>query len=207
MASLGVFGAVAALLVAGCGIRPTSVPVDAGAAPSRASCKVPATKADTAVRPAGGVSVTVQLVCTSQLLPVERVIQLPRGDKAPRPEDFARALLSQLHQELSTAEKKAGFTTEVETEVRVSGSVKGDPPGTLRLNREPDGLPSFALAQLVCTFARTPAVDHRRAVVLGGPATTTAGDALGRGELKRYECGTDLRTHPESAQSSGTLLE
>ncbi|WP_232544081.1 hypothetical protein [Streptomyces buecherae] len=203
--ALGVFGAVAALLVAGCGIRSTSVPVDAGAAPSRASCQLPGSAASP--RATDGVAVTVQLVCSAQLLPVQRVLRLPKGDQAPRPDEFARALLNQLQQPESAAEATAGFSSEVGPWVRVSGPTKGDPAGTLRLNREPDELPPYALAQLVCTFAETPAVGGRRAVVLGGPAAPEGEDTLGVGGLKRYECGTDLRTRPQSAQSSGTLVE
>ncbi len=204
-ATLGVFGAVAASLVAGCGIRSTSVPVDAGAAPSRASCQLPSAAASP--RATDGVAVTMQLVCSAQLLPVRRVLRLPKGDQAPRPDEFARALLNQLQQPVSAAEAKVGVNTEVASWVQVSGPAKGDPAGTLRLNREPDELPPYALAQLVCTFTETPAVGSRRAVVLGGPAAPEGEDALGVGGLKRYECGADLRTRPQSAQSSGTLLE
>ncbi|MBB5934849.1 hypothetical protein [Streptomyces zagrosensis] len=202
---LGVFGVVGALLVAGCGIRSTSVPVDAGAAPSRASCKAPA--ADVPTQPTDDIAITIHLVCTSQLLPVSRALRLPKRDEAPRPEEFARALLAQLQRWPSTAELKAGFSTEVGKRIQVSGPVEGDPTGTLRLNREPDELPSYALAQLVCTFAETSAVRGKRAVVLGGPAASDGEEATGAGGLKRYECGSDLRSRPQSAQSSGTVLE
>lgn len=202
---LGAVGLATALLVAGCGIRSTSVPVDASAAPSRASCRAPATAAPTPL--SDGVTVTVQLVCASQLLPVQRTMRLSKGDQPPRPAEFARALLNQLQQEPSAAETKAGFSSDVGSWIQISGPAKGDPTGTLRLNREPDELPPYALAQLVCTFAKTPAVRGQRAVTLGGPAVPEGERAPDVGGLKRYECGTELRTRPQSAQSSGTLVE
>ncbi|KOG86172.1 hypothetical protein ADK38_32535, partial [Streptomyces varsoviensis] len=82
---------VAGGLLAGCGIRGTSVPVDAGSAPSRATC---------VVRPGGGESasadgqaVSVYLVCASQLLPVTRTLRLPEGDAAGDPVRVAGAFL------------------------------------------------------------------------------------------------------------------
>ncbi|NEE33656.1 hypothetical protein G3M53_50460, partial [Streptomyces sp. SID7982] len=54
-----------AALVSGCGIRTTSVPVDAGAAPSRVPCRLSAS--DVATRSPDSVSAEVYLVCASQL--------------------------------------------------------------------------------------------------------------------------------------------
>ncbi|MER0244144.1 hypothetical protein AAHZ94_19485 [Streptomyces sp. HSW2009] len=202
--TLGAFGLVAALLVAGCGIRGTSVPVDAGGAPSRASCDTQASSAP--ARPRTDVAVTVQLLCAARLEPVPRALQLPKGDENPRPAEFAKALLGQLQRQPSQPEREAGFSTAVPSSVQVAAAAAGDPAGALRLTQEPADLPPEALAQVVCTFAQTAAVRGARTVVLGGPAAARGEAATDRGRLMRYECGTDLRDHPASAQSSGTLL-
>ena len=64
-----------------------------------------------------------------------------------------------------------------------------------------DDLPSFALAQIVCTYADTAASGTDRSVVLGGPAGE---DGPESGEpLRRFECGTALRTRPEAGGHGG----
>lgn len=186
-----------ALLTAGCGIRGTSVPVDAGPAPSRASCQAP--EPGRSAEGAGRVTVRIYLLCTSRLLSVSRGALVTDGKTAQRPLELARALLEQLRQPPSAAEEGAGFTTAVEDWVRVSGPAQGDPDHALRLNRLPEELQSYALAQIICTYAETPVADSRHRVVLGGP------DAK-RDPLKRYECTQEMRRHPEIAVNSGVLV-
>ncbi|NUP40662.1 MAG: hypothetical protein HOY76_27530 [Streptomyces sp.] len=189
-------GAVA-LLASGCGIRGTSVPVDAGPAPSRASCQAPGP--GRSAEGAGRVTVRVYLICTSRILSVSRSARLTDEKAPPEPLQVARALLDQMQEPPSRAEEEAGFSTAVEDWVRISGPAKGDPDGALRLNRLPEELQSYALAQIVCTFAETTVADSRHRVVLGGP------DA-GRDPLKRYECTGEMRRHPEIAVTSGVLV-
>ncbi|MFF4737451.1 hypothetical protein ACFY2W_16475 [Streptomyces sp. NPDC001262] len=180
------------LLLAGCGIRGTAVPVDAGSAPSRATCVV-RPGAQNAL-PTGSVTVSVQLVCTSQLLPVTRAVVLPADGDAVQ---AASVLLEELRRQPSPAEDEAGFSTSVQARVTVGAPHKGDPAGTLRLNIAPDQLPAVALAQLVCTFGGTAAADGRGTVVLGGP---------GDEDPKGYQCTDELRTHPESIRGTGTTV-
>ncbi|MGR3938797.1 hypothetical protein [Streptomyces sp. BRA346] len=188
---------VAALLAAGCGIRGTSVPVDAGAAPSRASCRAPET--GRAAEGAGRVSVRIYLLCTSRILSVNRNAQLSERKAPIEQVEAARALLDQLRQPPSASESSAGFSTAVEDWVSVSGPAKGDPDGALRLNRPPEELPSYALAQIICTFAGSAAADEEHKVVLGGPDSD-------RDPLKRYECTEEMRSRPEVAVTSGVLV-
>ena len=188
---------VVALLAAGCGIRGTSVPVDAGAAPSRASCQAPET--GRAAEGAGRVSVRIYLLCTSRILSVTRNAQLSEKKAPIERVEAARALLEQLRQPPSAAESSAGFSTAVEDWVTVSGPAQGDPEGALRLNRPPEELPSYALAQIICTFAGSAAADDDQKVVLGGPESD-------RDPLKRYECTEETRNRPEVAVNSGVLV-
>ncbi|WP_030762943.1 hypothetical protein [Streptomyces griseus] len=177
--------ALLALPVTGCGIRTTSVPVDAGAAPSRVPCEVPETSAA-----APGVPVRAFLVCGSQLEPVDR--------RSPQSEDkvggdrvrTASALLAQLLAEPPEAERQAGFTTAVRAPLSVARGREGDPEGTLRLSRQPEDLAPEALSQLVCTFAESSAGAGGHTVLLAGP---------GAYPPKRYRCTTQLRERPESA--------
>ncbi|MFI8961229.1 hypothetical protein ACIGO8_03860 [Streptomyces sp. NPDC053493] len=189
----GLLALGAAVLLAGCGIRTTSVPVDAGAAPSRVPCDV----ADGTAGQAGqGLRLRVYLLCGAQLEPVERRSPLPEEKAAGDPVRTASALLAQLESEPSADEREAGFSTAVKGPLVVSAARKGDPAGTLRLSRQPEDLPATALAQIVCTFAEstpgTSAAD-RSSVVLGGP---------GRYEPRRYSCTRELKERPESAVPS-----
>ncbi|MFD7666206.1 hypothetical protein [Streptomyces sp. NPDC059788] len=185
--------ALAALVpaLASCGIRGTSVPVDAGNAPSRVSCKVPAGS----VAPAQPDSspVTVYLVCSSTLAPVERAVTYPKQKPADRLQT-ARALLDELQEQPGPVEEEAGFSTAVPEDLEVGGPRAGDPQGTLRLSARPEDLPSYALAQIACTFGESAALGRTHAAVLGGP-----GDA----RPQRFACTADVRTDPESAQSAG----
>ncbi|MGK5639494.1 hypothetical protein ACSNOK_14455 [Streptomyces sp. URMC 126] len=177
--------AVLCALAAGCGIRGTAVPVDAGSAPSRASCL---TRPGPATPPPNGPALTVQLLCASQLTPV---VRQHAGPGAERPVDMARALLDELRRQPSSAEEATGLSTDVPQRLTVSGPRRDDPAGTLRLSTPPDELPQLGLAQIVCTFAGTAAAENRRSVLLGGPG----------GEAPRsYVCTDDIRAHPENLQ-------
>ncbi|WFB09042.1 hypothetical protein LRS74_19830 [Streptomyces sp. LX-29] len=190
-------GALAMTALAGCGIRGTAVPVDAGAAPSRASCDAPEGKPTT--RPAVRGSATVYLECLSQVQPVDRGERPAGASMSTDPAQVARALLAELRQRPSAAERKAGYGTEVRAGLTVSGPAKGDPVEALRMSSRPEELPSTALAQIICTYASSPATsDADRQVVLGGPDHDDP--------LRRYACTEALREHPESALSSGTPL-
>ena len=178
--------------VAGCGIRATSVPVDAGAAPSRVSCAVPLSEASTPT--AGSAKVQVYLVCAQRVSPVGRIVQALPTDRLAA----ARLLLAQLQSKPDTAEENGGFASEVPGGLSISGPAGGDPAGTLRFNQAPDGLPSFAAAQLVCTFAGTAAGAAEGGVVLGGPDDTIP--------PRRYRCDEALRTRPDAGATAGTSV-
>ncbi|MEV5506516.1 hypothetical protein [Streptomyces orinoci] len=186
----GALLALALCALAGCGIRGTAVPVDAGGAPSRATCQVhpqaPATP------PAGTVSMPVQLVCTSQLLPVTRAVATAGRQDAP---GLAQALLDELRRQPTPAEDEAGFSTDVPQRLTVTGPRQGDPADALRLSTPPDELSPLALAQVVCTFAGTAATGGKRVVVLGGP---------GAEPPRGYPCTEETRAHPETLQGGGT---
>ncbi|MFC9746255.1 hypothetical protein [Streptomyces niveus] len=187
--SLAVLAGALALAgaVSGCGIRTTAVPVNAGAAPSRVPCEVSEGNLTTQAQPAGTV-IRIQLVCGSELVPVERTVAVPAG-KAPGDRvQVARALLEELLEQPSATERDAGFTTYVRGPLTVSEARAGDPPGTLRLSRQPEDLPTAALAQIVCTLTEGAATDG--AVVLGGPGAYGA---------RGYRCDDDTRRSPESA--------
>ncbi|WP_431984938.1 hypothetical protein [Streptomyces qinglanensis] len=207
-------------LAAGCGIRATSVPVDAGAAPSRVGCVLPEDRKS----PEGGSGasvVRVYLVCGARVSPVERKVRMPGGRSSARRLPVARKLLDELRQRPEPAEDTAGFETAVPRRLTISGGTEGDPDEALRLSEPLEELPPYALAQIVCTYADTSAADAEGGVILGGPAgerspgsdgaVSEAEGAEGdsgeaRSPLRRYECGTALRTHPRSAESSGTQV-
>ncbi|MFE5873190.1 hypothetical protein ACFQ6V_31690 [Streptomyces roseifaciens] len=170
-----------------CGIRGTAVPVDAGGAPSRASCVV---RPEHAI-PSGAATVTVQLECTSQLVPVTRAVAETSEDSVA----VARTLLQELRKAPANEEAEAGMSTAVPQRLTVAGQRPGDPAGTLRLSREPGELPQVGLAQLVCTYAGTAAADGKRSVILGGPADEPP---------KSFACTDELRVHPDSANITGT---
>ncbi|WP_424569936.1 hypothetical protein [Streptomyces sp. CH-036] len=174
--------AVAALL-SGCGIRTTSVPVDAGAAPSRVPCRLSAS--DVATRSPDSVSAEVYLVCASQLVTVDR--PMPADAVGAEPVEVARALLNEVQQAPSAGERRAGFTTAVPAGLRVDPSRSGDPAGTLRLSSQPEDLSEEALAQLVCTYAESESLVRDGSVVLGGP-----GDYPPRG----YLCTSQTKSRP-----------
>lgn len=203
LAGLALLGALAS----GCGIRSTSVPVDAGAAPSRASCVLPGGRETADENDSGNLPVRVYLACGSRVSPVERRVALPDGDDSERL-PVARGLLDALRARPDSEEEAAGFKTAVPRALKVSGAREGDPAATLRLSEPLKDLPSFALAQIVCTYADTSAAGSDRSVILGGPVD---GDGSGGGsaedqEPRRFSCDTPLRTHPEAAATAGTPL-
>lgn len=186
----------AAVLLAGCGIRTTQVPVDAGAAPSRVPCEVSAENI-TPQTHEQGVPVRVYMVCASQLESVDRTARITESKAGDSPPEFAQVLLDELLKEPSSPEQEAGFATYVRGPLMVSGAREGDPVGTLRLNRQPEDLPAPALAQIVCTLAESRATAAGGAVVLGGP---------GDYRPHAYVCSAQTKQRPEGAvPTTGTL--
>ncbi|MEU0086443.1 hypothetical protein [Streptomyces sp. NPDC006274] len=183
--------AVAALVLAlgGCGIRTTQVPVDAGPAPSRVPCEVSGSSISPQAQEQG-VPVRVYLMCAAQLVPVDRTAEIVESRAADSPPAFAQAVLDELLEEPSPPEQEAGFTTYVRGPLRVNGARGDDPAGTLRLSRQPEDLPTPALAQIVCTLAESRAAGEGGAVLLGGP-----GDYAPRA----YACSTLTKERPEGA--------
>ncbi|GAA2784508.1 lipoprotein [Streptomyces showdoensis] len=177
--------ALAAGLVSGCGIRTTSVPVDAGAAPTRVPCNVTGSSEPAAQ----GVQLRVYLLCGAQLERVDRRSPLPEEKAVGDPVRTASALLAQLEGEPSEEERQAGFATAVKGPLAVTAGHRGDPKDTLRLSRQPEDLPPTALAQVVCTFAESAAGAGDDTVVLGGP---------GAYEPRRYRCTQELKERPDS---------
>ncbi|MFC8533593.1 hypothetical protein ACFUJY_06520 [Streptomyces sp. NPDC057249] len=181
--------ALCAVLAAGCGIRTTSVPVDAGAAPSRVPCAMPAE--DAAAQARRGIPVQVYLVCASQLVTVDRAVQV-QGAGSDRPA-IATELLDELRRQPSAGERQAGFSTDVPASLRVLGPRPGDAKDALRLNEQPEDLPAEALAQVVCTFADSDSLTPGDTVTLGGP-----GDYPARG----YLCTAETKASPKAVPST-----
>jgi hypothetical protein len=178
---------VLALCAAGCGIRTTSVPVDEGAAPSRVPCDVGKKDAGTGTG-APGEPVRVYLICASELRPVERAVHsAERGTDAER-RVFTQELLDQLQARPSAAETRAGFTSYVRGPLTVDAPHKGDPADTTRLSRQPEDLPTEALAQIVCTVKESGATAGT--VLLGGPGDYPA---------RPYVCDQEIKHRPDSA--------
>ncbi|MFI1097082.1 hypothetical protein [Streptomyces sp. NPDC020917] len=183
-------------LLAGCGIRTTSVPVDAGPAPSRVSCAPPKAAADP---DPDTVSRQVYLVCSMQLAPVSRSVPVRDvGNVRTSVSSQATALIRQLEQSPRSAESQAGFSTAVPATTEIAARHGGDPANALRLNQELDDLPSFALAQIVCTLTADSGIAPDGTVLLGGQSP---GDPL-----RTYTCTSDLRTRPDAGDDAGTLV-
>ncbi|WP_405503019.1 hypothetical protein [Streptomyces anulatus] len=183
----------AAALASGCGIRTTSVPVDAGAAPSRVPCRL--SSSDVATRSPDSVSVTVYLVCTSQLVTVDRPVAADATGADPVV--VARALLKEVQQAPPSNERRAGFTTAIPEGLRVTRARDGDPAGTVRLSSQPEDLSAEALAQLVCTYAENETLVTDGSVVLGGP-----GDYPPRG----YLCTSQTKARPGDLATPDAVL-
>ncbi|MEV7522992.1 hypothetical protein [Streptomyces sp. NPDC091371] len=190
---------VGLLCLSGCGIRATTVPVDVGAAPSRVSCDTP-TQPSATQGGTQGFRATVQLVCGSQLVGVERVVPVPekRGALKDPVALVAQALLEALEKKPSEQERDAGFTTGVPAELTVTQPRPGDPAGTVRLSRKPEDLPPVALSQLVCTLAGNEAISPGpgRPVTLGGPDADPP---------RTWECTDTVRSRPESVPTLGEI--
>ncbi|MFE9633735.1 hypothetical protein [Streptomyces sp. NPDC006463] len=189
--------AMVLLAVSGCGIRATTVPVDVGPAPSRVSCETPA-------QPSGqsgvqGFRATVELVCGSQLVGVERVVPIPEKRVLKDPVALvAQALLEALERTPSAEERDAGFTTGVPSGLTAVAPRTGDPAGTVRLSRKPEDLPPVALSQVVCTLAGSEAVSAGPGpVVLGGPDADPP---------RKWECTDAVRSRPESIPTLGDVV-
>ncbi|MEU6256087.1 hypothetical protein [Streptomyces sp. NPDC047043] len=179
-----------AVLLAGCGIRATEVPTDAGAAPSKVLCSL--AEPDVSTQASRGLPVQVFLLCGSSLVAVDRTVRVPDGTAdSQRRVLVAQGLLDQLAATPSAAEKEAGYTTDVRGGMNVSGPRHGDPEDTLRLSSPPEDLTSYALAQVVCTFSGSAAAEGDGSVILGGP---------GKEPLRRYECTDEVRSRPGTEQ-------
>lgn len=186
--------ALALLLLAGCGIRPTQVPTDFGGAPSRVPCSLPGP--DLTTQTSRGVPVQVFLLCGSSLVAVDRVVRVPEGTAdARRRVIVAQGLLDQLAASPSAGEKAAGYATHVPRGLTVTGPRPKDPEDTLRLSKAPAGLNPYALAQIVCTLSDSAAAEGDGSVVLGGPDGA---------RLRRYACTDGLRAHPGTTKPSST---
>lgn len=186
--------AVLAPLLAGCGIRTTSVPVDAGPAPSRVSCAPPPAPPTT---DPDEVNRQVYLVCSMQVAPVTRSVPYQDvGTARSGPASQAAELIRQLQRSPRGPEAQAGFSTAVPSALEVMPPRPGDPKTALRLNQELDDLPSFALAQIVCTLTSDPVVAPGGSVLLGGYAV---GD-----QVHGFTCTPDLRTRPDAGEDAGT---
>lgn len=189
----GALGAALAPLLAGCGIRTTSVPVDAGPAPSRVTCARPSAPPTPAP---DGATRQVYLVCSDQIAPVQRVVQLPDKPAAGSVRAaLARELIGLLQANPRTAESVAGYYTAVPGTLGLIAPRPGDPAQALRLNEDVDELPSFALGQIVCTLAADDVLSPGHSVVLGGPGSRDA--------LRRYTCTPDLRSRADAADDAG----
>ncbi|THA46859.1 hypothetical protein [Streptomyces sp. A1136] len=186
-------------VTSGCGIRATTVPVDVGPAPSRVSCDTPAPP--NGQQPSGvpGFRATVELVCGSQLVGVERVVPVPEKRPARDPVVLAaQALLEALEREPSAEERDAGFTTGVPAGLAAAPTRAGDPAGTVRLSRKPEDLPPVALSQIVCTLSESEAVSAGPGpVVLGGPDADPP---------RTWECSEAVRSRPESVPTLGDVV-
>lgn len=186
-----VFGVVAALagvaVLGACGIRPTEVPTDFGAAPSRLPCTL---DEDGQVPPASGeLPVVVYLVCGPQLVEVDRTVRAVAAQNTTGGRvRLAQRLLAELLARPGAAERAAGFVSSVRGGTTVSGPREGDPTGTLRLSVPPDDLGDFALAQIVCTLAESAAATTDGEITLGGPATAT----------HPYRCTPDMKKNPSA---------
>lgn len=183
------------LLLAGCGIRATEVPTDYGPAPSRVRCAPTGPQAPSGSE--AGTPVRVFLLCGSALAAVDRTVRVPDGADSARRVLVARELLDQLAATPSAAEQEAGYGTDVRGGTAVKGPRPGDPGDTLRLSTAPDDLTSYALAQVVCTFADSAAAEGDGSVVLAGPYDRAP---------RRYTCTDEVRARPGSTEPPSSAV-
>jgi hypothetical protein len=182
-----------AVALAGCGIRATEVPTDFGPAPSRMPCAL--TGPDVSTQSSRGILVQVFLVCSSQLAAVDRTVRIEPGPARTNRERAAQALLDELSQSPSAAEKQANYSTTVPKGLKVTGPRRGDPADAIRLSMAPADLTSYALAQIICTFSDSEAASDDGTVTLGGPGTDAS---------RRYECTEAVRTRPDTKTPPST---
>jgi hypothetical protein len=153
---------------------------------------------DISTQTSGGVPVQVFLLCSAQLVTVDRSVGIPAGTaEGARRVLVAQGLLDELAETPSTAELQAGYATDVRGGMTVSGPQDKDPEDTLRLSTPPDEITRFALAQIVCTLANSAAAQDDGTVILGGPDATP---------LNRYECTTEVRTSPGTESPPSTRV-
>lgn len=188
--------ALLAVASAGCGIRPTEVPTEFGPAPSRLSCT--ASGPDLGTQSSGGILVQVFLLCSSQLVRVDRMVRVTDGTTEMNRVQAAQALLDQLAAEPAQTERQAGYTTDVQEGMRVDDPRPQDPEGALRLSTAPAALTSYALAQLICTFSASAAASDGGAVILGGPGTDP---------VRRYECTPEVLSRPGTQSPPSTEVD
>lgn len=185
-----------AALLAGCGIRSTQVPTDFGPAPSRVPCAL--SGPDISTQSSRGVPVQVFLLCSGQLVTVDRSVRIPDGTaEAARRVLVAQGLLDELAETSSAPEQQAGYTTDVRGGMTVSGPRDKDPEDTLRLSTPPEDLTSSALAQIICTFSDSAAAQDDGSVILGGPAPSP---------LLSYECTPEVRSDPLTKSPPSTTV-
>ncbi|MFE2290169.1 hypothetical protein [Streptomyces sp. NPDC059452] len=184
---------MAAVLASGCGIRTTTVPVDAGAAPSRVPCKLPS--ADVTTRSPDSVVAPVYLLCASQLVTVDRPVAADAAGSDRQA--AARALLDQVRRTPTESERRAGFSTAVPAGLQVEPARDGDPAGTVRLSSQPEDLSGEARAQLVCTYAESKALVTDGSVFLGGPGPYPA---------RPYLCTSQTKSRPQDVTTPDALI-
>ncbi|BCL28126.1 hypothetical protein ACFFS2_11805 [Streptomyces aurantiacus] len=182
-----------AVALAGCGIRATEVPTDFGPAPSRMPCAL--TGPDVSTQSSRGILVQVFLICSSQLAAVDRTVRIESGPAETDRVRAAQALLDELSESPSDAEKQANYSTTVPKVLKVAGPRRGDPADALRLSMAPADLTSYALAQVICTFSDSEAASDDGTVTLGGPGTDAS---------RRYECTEAVRTRPDTETPPST---
>ncbi|WP_059013081.1 hypothetical protein [Streptomyces specialis] len=187
-AGAALLATAAAAAVAGCGIRATDVPVDAGPAPTRASCDMPSGET-------GEGNTEIYLVCGSRVQAVGREMNLPEDDSAAGRVAVAQALLDALRSEPAPQEQAAGLSTEIPIGLEVSAA--DDPVPALRLSLRPGDLSREGLAQIVCTFANNEVLGSSGdTVLLGGPAGSSPS------QPRMYSCAAAMRTVTEPAEST-----
>lgn len=134
-AVLGAALALAAMATA-CGIRATSVPVDAGPAPARVSCTMPgatatASASASATATAAGETVRLYLVCRgAQVTAVSRNVAVVPGATASSDRlATARRLLAELQGKPGADESAAGLSSSVPGSLDLGEARRGDPAG------------------------------------------------------------------------------
>ncbi|WP_246114099.1 hypothetical protein [Streptomyces montanus] len=185
-----------AVVLAGCGIRSTEVPTEFGPAPSRVPCTL--SGPDLGTQSSRGILVQVFLLCSSQLVRVDRTVRITAGTADTDRVRAAQALLDELTANPSDIEKEAGYTTNVRDGLTVTGPRPDDPEDALRLSIEPTALTSYALAQVICTFSVSAAASDDGTVTLGGP---------GEDSVRRYECTADVRSRPGTETPPSTEVD